>query len=77
MKTLVYSAREFEVPYLEAANAEQHAMHFITPSLNQKTAANAKGYTAISIFLARLPRAVRLRRPGQEDAGQEEAQGRQ
>ncbi|OIQ18754.1 2-hydroxyacid dehydrogenase [Lacinutrix sp. MedPE-SW] len=50
MKVLVYSAKEFEIPYLTAANNGKHKLTFIPESLNSKTAIKAVGFDAISIF---------------------------
>jgi D-lactate dehydrogenase len=52
MKVLIYSAREFEIPYLQRANANRHNLTFINDSLTSKTAIKAVGYDAISIFSA-------------------------
>ena len=50
MKILVYSAKEFEIPYLEKANNRRHKLTFIDDALSSKTAMKAIGYDAISIF---------------------------
>lgn len=52
MKVLVYSAKAFEIPYLEKANKNQHQLTFINEALSSKTAMKAVGYDAISIFSA-------------------------
>jgi len=52
MKVLVYSAKDFEVPYLEQANNRKHQLTFTKEALNTKTAIKAVGYDAISIFSA-------------------------
>ncbi|WP_439152276.1 2-hydroxyacid dehydrogenase [Winogradskyella sp.] len=52
MKVLVYSAREFEIPYLESANSHKHKLTFLKEALSSKTAIKAVGYDAISIFSA-------------------------
>ena len=52
MKVLVYSAKDFEVPYLEKANHRKHKLTFIKEALSSKTAIKAVGYSAISIFSA-------------------------
>ena len=52
MKTLIYSAKDFEIPYLEEANKRKHKLTFIKESLSSKTAMKAVGYEAISIFSA-------------------------
>jgi len=52
MKVLVYSAKDFEIPYLEKANNNKHKLVFTKESLSSKTAIKAVGYDAISIFSA-------------------------
>lgn len=52
MKTLIYSAKDFEIPYLEAANNKQHLFKYIPDRLTSHTAMMALGYPAISIFSA-------------------------
>ena len=52
MKVLVYSAKEFEIPFLEAANANGHPMTFTSQRLTSETAMMAVGYKAVSIFSA-------------------------
>lgn len=52
MKVLVYSAREFEIPYLKQANSKKHNLTFIKDALTSKTAIKAVGYDVISIFSA-------------------------
>ncbi|MDU8885672.1 2-hydroxyacid dehydrogenase [Yeosuana sp. MJ-SS3] len=52
MKVLVYSAKNFEVPYLEKANRRKHKLSFIKESLSSDSVMKAIGYDAISIFSA-------------------------
>jgi len=52
MKVLIYSAKDFEIPYLEEANNKKHQLTFIKEALSSKTAMKAVGYDAISIFSA-------------------------
>ncbi|GAB4157589.1 MAG: D-lactate dehydrogenase [Winogradskyella sp.] len=52
MKVLVYSTRDFEKSYLENANNGKHTLTFTKEALSSKTAINAIGYDAISIFSA-------------------------
>jgi len=52
MKVLVYSAKDFEIPYLEQANKRKHSLTFIKDSLSSKTTMKAVGYDAISVFSA-------------------------
>lgn len=50
MKVLVYSAREFDIFYLETANNNRHKLTFIEDNLSSETAIKAVGFTAISIM---------------------------
>ena len=52
MKVLVYSAKDFEIPYLRDANNQKHQLDFIKEGLSSETAMKAVGYDAISIFSA-------------------------
>ena len=52
MKTLIYSAKDFEIPYLEKANKRKHDLTFIKDSLTLQSAIKAVGFEAISIFSA-------------------------
>ncbi|MEH6537225.1 MAG: 2-hydroxyacid dehydrogenase [Psychroserpens sp.] len=54
MKVLVYSSKDFEIPYLEKANNNnnKHQLTFIKDALSSETAMKAIGYEAISIFSA-------------------------
>ena len=52
MKVLVFSAKDFEIPYLEKANKRKHQLSFINDALSSQTAMKAVGYDAISIFSA-------------------------
>ena len=52
MKVLIYSAKEFEIPYLERANKKKHQLTFTNDALSSSTAMMAIGYEAISIFSA-------------------------
>lgn len=50
MKLLVYSAKDFEIPYLKKANEKGHRIAFCKEALDSETAINAVGHKAISIF---------------------------
>ncbi|MGB5272736.1 MAG: 2-hydroxyacid dehydrogenase, partial [Flavobacteriaceae bacterium] len=50
MKLLVFSAKEFEIPFIEKANKNQHTVTFTKDALDSRTARKAMGYKAISIF---------------------------
>ncbi|WP_411895526.1 2-hydroxyacid dehydrogenase [Winogradskyella sp. A2] len=52
MKVLIYSAKAFEIPFLEKANGKKHQITFIEDLLNSKTAIKAIGFDAVSIFSA-------------------------
>lgn len=52
MKVLVYSAKDFEIPYLQGANNKRHQLTFIKESLASKTVIKAIGHDAIAIFSA-------------------------
>lgn len=50
MKVLVYSAKEFEIPYLNKANHIHFDLEYTNKQLNAETAALAQGFDCISIF---------------------------
>ncbi|MGY8915862.1 MAG: 2-hydroxyacid dehydrogenase, partial [Flavobacteriales bacterium] len=50
MKLLVYSAKKFELPFLERANKNNHHVVFTHNALDSETAHQAVGFEAISIF---------------------------
>ena len=50
MKILFYSTKDFEQPYLEAANTRKEEVTFIEEALSLQTANKAKGFDVISIF---------------------------
>ena len=52
MKSLIYSAKDFEIPFLEAANKDQHVFRFVPGRLRSQTAMMAIGFEAVSIFSA-------------------------
>lgn len=52
MKVLIYSAKAFEIPFLETANNNRHQLTFIEDALSSQTAQKAIGFQAISIFSA-------------------------
>ena len=52
MKVLVFSSKNFEIPYLEHVNKKKHKLTFIKDALSSETAMKAVGYDAISIFSA-------------------------
>ncbi|RMB64097.1 2-hydroxyacid dehydrogenase [Dokdonia sinensis] len=52
MKTLIYSAKDFEIPFLEDANNDVHSFKYIPDRLTTHTAMMALGFEAISIFSA-------------------------
>ena len=50
MKFLVYSAKDFEVPFLKQANKNNHKVSYLKEALDTDTAIKAVGFEAISIF---------------------------
>ena len=50
MKLLVYSAKDFEVPFLKKANKGRYRVTYTKDTLNSETVIHAVGYKAISIF---------------------------
>jgi len=44
MKVLIYSAKDFEIPYLEEANNRKHQLTFTKDALSSQTAMIAVGY---------------------------------
>ena len=50
MRTLFYSTKDFERPYLEAAGGRDKDVSFIRESLSIQTVNKAKGFDIISIF---------------------------
>jgi D-lactate dehydrogenase len=52
MKILIYSAKDFEIPFLEKANNEKYQIKYVPERLTPKTAGLALGFDTISIFSA-------------------------
>ncbi|MBP2831498.1 2-hydroxyacid dehydrogenase [Aquimarina sp. U1-2] len=52
MKILIYSAKDFEIPFLEKANQEKHHVTYSDKRLTLKTAHIAIGFEVVSIFSA-------------------------
>ncbi|WP_299215147.1 2-hydroxyacid dehydrogenase [uncultured Aquimarina sp.] len=52
MKILIYSAKDFEIPFLEKANKDIYQIKYIPERLTSKTAMLAVGFDVISIFSA-------------------------
>ena len=50
MKLLVYSAKDFEIPFLKSANNNRNEVTYTKNALDSETALQATGYNAISIF---------------------------
>ena len=50
MKLLVYSAQDFEIPFLKKANGLRHKTTYIKEALDTNSAIKAMGFDAISIF---------------------------
>lgn len=54
MKVTLFSARNFEIPYLEAANANRHELKLLSAYLNEDTAALAAGADCVAVFSSDL-----------------------
>jgi D-lactate dehydrogenase len=52
MKTLIYSHKPFEKPYLQAANTKGYEVAVTTVPLTLDTSIKAKGFDAVSVFTA-------------------------
>lgn len=50
MKVLIYSAKDYEIPFLGKANLSGHKVTYTKDALDSHTAVQAVGYKAISIF---------------------------
>ncbi|MCM4153400.1 2-hydroxyacid dehydrogenase [Arenibacter sp. N53] len=50
MKLLVYSAKDFEIPFLSSANKNLHTVTYTKDALDKETAIQAVGHKAVSIF---------------------------
>lgn len=50
MKVLIYSARDYEIPFLEKANGGRHQVTYLKEALDVDTAFKSVGYKAVSIF---------------------------
>ncbi|MCU0622909.1 MAG: 2-hydroxyacid dehydrogenase [Gemmatimonadaceae bacterium] len=51
MRTLVYDTHSYDRTFLEAANAGRHALEFTTAQLDAQTAALARGFEAVCLFV--------------------------
>lgn len=52
MKILVFSTKAYDRNFLEAASGKSgHDLHFVEERLNERTAAHAKGYDGICVFV--------------------------
>jgi D-lactate dehydrogenase len=51
MKVAVFSAKNYDREFLDAANASRHELHFFEPQLNLETATLAAGFGAVCIFV--------------------------
>lgn len=51
MKIAVFSSHKFEVPYLEKANTQKHALKYFTTNLNPNTATLAQEHDVVSLFV--------------------------
>lgn len=51
MRTLVYDAHSYDRAFLDAANAGRHALAYTTAQLDAHTAALARGFDAVCLFV--------------------------
>jgi D-lactate dehydrogenase len=51
MKVAVFSARNYDREFLDAANANRHELHFFDPHLSEETTSLAAGFGAVCIFV--------------------------
>lgn len=50
MKVLIYSAKDYEIPFLEDANSGRHQVTYLKEALDVDTAFKSVGHEAVSIF---------------------------
>ena len=62
MKVTVFSARNFEIPYLEKANAEKHQLKLLSSYLNEDTVALALESDCVALFSSDLANEKVLKR---------------
>lgn len=51
MKVAVFSAKRYDIEFLNAANNSRHELHFFEPHLNEHTAGLAAGFSAVCVFV--------------------------
>lgn len=51
MRVTVYSAKSYDLRFLEAANGRAHALAFVEPALTEVTAPLARGSDAVCVFV--------------------------
>lgn len=51
MKIAVFSAKNYDREFLNAANAARHEIHFFEPHLNETTVSLAAGFGAVCVFV--------------------------
>ena len=51
MKVAVFSTKNYDREFLEAANAARHELRFFEPQLNLETASLAAGFAAVCVFV--------------------------
>ncbi len=54
MKVTIFSARNFEIPYLEKANGDKHDLKLLPAYLNEDTAALAQDSECVAMFSSDL-----------------------
>ena len=50
MKLLIYSTKNFEIPFLDSVNLARHKVSYTKEALDTNTVIQAMGFEAISIF---------------------------
>jgi D-lactate dehydrogenase len=59
MKVAVFSAKKYDIEFLNAPNDSRHELHFFEPHLNEQTTGLAAGFGAVCVFVNdRVDRAV-------------------
>lgn len=51
MKVAIFSAKNYDREFLEAANASRHELQFFEPRLSTETASLAAGFEAVCVFV--------------------------
>jgi D-lactate dehydrogenase len=51
MKVAVFSAKNYDREFLDAANTSRHELRYFEPHLNEETASLAAGFSAVCVFV--------------------------